>query len=59
MKTSRNQRNRQSKAPAIDNNRPRPENKDDIDSRGNLEISNQPSGHNRKDVHSEGKKKKD
>lgn len=59
MKNSRNQDNHQSKAPAINNNRPRPQNKDDIDSRSNLEIPNQPSGHNRKDVHNEGKKKKD
>lgn len=57
MKGSRNQENQQSKAPAINNNRPRPQNKDDIDSRSNLEISDQPSGHNRKEVQSENKKK--
>lgn len=57
MKGSRNQNNQQSKAPAINNNRPRPQNKDDIDSRGNLEIPDEPTGHNRKEVHSENKKK--
>lgn len=57
MKGSRNQENQQSKAPAINNNRPRPQNKDDIDSRGNLEIQEEPTGHNRKEVKSENKKK--
>lgn len=51
MKGSRNQNNQQSKAPAINNNRPRPQNKDDLDSRENLELTNAPSGHNKKATH--------
>ena len=39
MKDSRNQGTKQSKAPAINNNRPRPENKDNLDSRENLELN--------------------
>lgn len=50
MKGSRNQNIKQSKAPAINNNRPRPENKDDLDARKNLEINDVPAGHNRKDT---------
>lgn len=52
MKQSRAQENRQSKEPMINNNKPRPENKDNLDSRENLELNDRPSGHNRKtDVH--------
>ena len=53
MKTSRNQNNHQSKAPAIDNNRPRPQNKDNLDSRENLELNdeNEGGGHNKKATH--------
>lgn len=59
MKGSRNQGNQQSKAPAINNNRPRPQNKDDIDSRKNLEIKDKPTGHNSKEVQRENKKTED
>jgi hypothetical protein len=52
MKGSRNEHTKQSKEPAINNNRPRPENKDDLDARKNLEINDVPAGHNRKeDMH--------
>jgi hypothetical protein len=51
MKNSRAQENRQSKEPMINNNKPRPENKDNLDSRENLEINDVPAGHNKKDTH--------
>jgi hypothetical protein len=51
MKTSRAQESRQSKEPMINNNRPRPENKDNLDSRENLELNDAPSGHNKKATH--------
>lgn len=53
MKESRNQSNHQSKAPAIDNNRPRPTNKDSLDSRDNLELNDadEGGGHNTKATH--------
>ncbi len=51
MKGSANQNNHQSKAPAINNNKPRPENKDNLDSRGDLELNEKPSGHNKKATH--------
>ena len=53
MKESRKQENKQSKAPAIGNNRPRPQNKDDLDSRENLELNdaNEGGGHNKKATH--------
>jgi hypothetical protein len=51
MKGSRNQENQQSKAPAINNNRPRPQNKDNLDARENLELTNAPTGHNKKATH--------
>ncbi len=51
MKDSRNQGNKQSKAPAINNNRPRPDNKDNLDSRENLELNDNGGGHNTKDTH--------
>ncbi len=53
MKGSANQNNQQSKAPAINNNKPRPENKDNLDSRENLELNdaNEGGGHNKKATH--------
>ena len=51
MKNSAHQESHQSKAPAINNNKPRPENKDNLDSRENLEINDVPSGHNKKATH--------
>jgi hypothetical protein len=51
MKGSRNQENQQSKAPAVNNNRPRPQNKDNLDSRENLELNDAPTGHNKKATH--------
>ena len=51
MKNSRNQENNQSKAPAINNNRPRPENKDDLDSRKNLEQNDEQTTHHTKATH--------
>lgn len=33
------------------NNRHRPENKDNLDSRGDLELNDQPSGNNEKELH--------
>lgn len=56
MKGSRNEESHQSKAPAIDNNKPRPENKDNLDSRGDIEGNDKSGEHNRKDVKSEKKK---
>jgi hypothetical protein len=50
MKDSRNQNNKQSKEPAINNNKPRPENKDNLDSRDNLELNDVKAGHNKKEV---------
>ena len=50
MKNSANQNSRQSKAPAINNNRPRPENKDNLDHRENLEL-HENGGHNKKEMH--------
>lgn len=35
----------------INNNRPRPENKDNLDSRDNLELNDTKSGHNKKELH--------
>lgn len=49
MKTSGKHPNKQNTA-----NRPRPENKDNLDSRENLELNDQ-GGHNKKEVH-EGEK---
>ncbi len=34
----------------VNNNRPRPENKDNLDARGNLEMTNAPTGHNKKEL---------
>ena len=53
MKDSRNQHDQQNRGPAIDNNKRRPENKDNLDSRENLEIndSNEGGGHNKKATH--------
>lgn len=52
MKTSRNSHNKQSKQGVV--NKPRPEIRDDLDSRENLEL-NDHGGHNKKEVH-EGRK---
>ena len=59
MKTSGNQSN-QNQSPAIDNNKHRPENKSNLDSRDNLELNDakEGGGHNKKEVHS-GQKAKD
>ncbi len=51
MKDSRNQESHQSKSPAIDNNLPRPQNKDNLDSRENLEQNDDGKGHNTKATH--------
>jgi hypothetical protein len=53
MKDTRNQNNKQSKEPAIHNNKPRPENKDNLDSRDNLELNDEDEGggHNKKELH--------
>lgn len=53
MKDARNQNNKQSKEPAINNNRPRPEIRDNLDSRDNLELndSNEGGGQNKKATH--------
>jgi hypothetical protein len=53
MKDARNQNIKQSKEPAINNNKPRPENKDNLDSRDNLELNdaNEGGGHNKKELH--------
>jgi len=51
MKDSRHQENHQSKAPSIDNNRPRPNNKDGLDSRENLEQDDNGKSHHTKATH--------
>jgi hypothetical protein len=53
MKDARNQNSQQSKEPAINNNKPRPENKDNLDSRENLELNDakEGGGHNKKATH--------
>lgn len=51
MKGSRDQMTPQSKMPASHNNRTRPENKDNLDSRENLELNDFQGGHNKKEVH--------
>ena len=53
MKNSGNQHDQQNRGPAIDNNKRRPENKDNLDSRENLEINdaNEGGGHNKKATH--------
>jgi len=45
--------NQGSKGSAIGNNKPRPENKDNLDSRENLELNdaNEGGGHNKKATH--------
>ncbi len=57
MKGSANQANHQSKEPAIHNNKPRPENKDNLDDRGDLEQNDVQAGNNEKELHI-GKKNK-
>ncbi len=49
MKGARNQNNMQSKQQV--GNRPRPEIRDNLDSRENLELNDSPSGHNKKETH--------
>ena len=51
MNSSANQNNQQSKSSAIDNNKPRPENKNNLDSRENLELNDDGGGHNTKATH--------
>lgn len=50
MKNASNQQSQQSKAPAPHANSQRPENKDNLDDRGNLELTNAPTGHNKKEI---------
>ena len=49
MKGARNENDKQSKQGHV--NRPRPEIRDNLDSRNNLEMNDSPSGHNRKETH--------
>lgn len=52
MKDTRNQNQPQGKIPNAGTDRHmHPENKDNLDSRENLEINDDPSGNNKKEVH--------
>lgn len=55
MKGTRNENTRQSKQ--MHGNKPRPEVRDELDSRNNEEINDKPTGHNKKETKADKQKK--